>query len=122
MSNNIKDLSVAQLKEAIEIREQIETLEARLAALSGGPRLGRPPGRPAGRPPKTGARRMSAAGRAAIAAAARARWAKYRGGSATAKPAAAKKTRRMSAAARAKISAAAKARWAKAKAAGKHTL
>jgi hypothetical protein len=64
---------------------------------------------------------MSAAGRAAIRAAQKARWAKIKGTTASAKPA--KKARRkMSAAGRAAMSAAAKARWAKAKKAGKSRL
>jgi hypothetical protein len=121
--SNIKDLTLSQLKRAIEIREEIESLQAQLAAIgdgSGSGRVGRPPSIiKLGRPAK---RRMSAAGRARIAAAARARWAKYRGGAANGKPAAAKKTKRFNAAARAKLSAAAKARWAKAKAAGKSAL
>ncbi len=71
--SNIKDLTVAQLKRAIEIREEIESLQAQLAGIGGG-RIGRPPGVRLGRPP--GKRRMSAAGRARIAAAAKARWAK----------------------------------------------
>lgn len=116
--SNIKDLTVAQLKRAIEIRQQIEDLQDELATLGGG----RKPGRP-GRPPGSGRkRRMSAEGRARIAAAARARWAKYRGGSAKVKVAKVGKRKRFNAAARAKLSAAAKARWAKAKAAGKSAL
>jgi hypothetical protein len=116
--SNIKDLTVAQLKRAIEIREEIESLQEQLASI-GGSRVGRPP---SVKGPKTGKRRMSAAGRRRIAAAARARWAKYRNGAAKSKPAKAGKSKRFSAAARAKLSAAAKARWAKAKAAGKSAL
>jgi hypothetical protein len=120
--SNIKDLTVAQLKRAIELREQIESLQEQLDSI-GVTRLGRPPSAAkAGKTAKKGKRRMSAAGRARIAAAARARWANYRGGAA-AKPAkAVKKKKRFNAAARAKLSAAAKARWAKAKAAGKSAL
>jgi hypothetical protein len=112
---NIKDLTVAQLKLAIEIREQIENLQAQLASI-GGVRIGRPPGSKKAKP---GKRRMSAAGRARIAAAAKARWAKFRSGAKAAKPT---KKKRFNAAARAKLSAAAKARWAKAKASGKKAL
>jgi len=115
--SNIKDLTVAHLKRAVEIMEQIESLQAQLASI-GGRRVGRPPAATKGRKPRK--RRMSAAGRARIAAAARARWAKYRRGAA--RPAKAAKKKRFSAAARAKLSAAAKARWAKAKAAGKSAL
>ena len=118
--SNIKDLSVAQLKRAIEIREQIESLQAQLSSI-GEVRIGRPPS--VIKVAKVGRRRMSAAGRARIAAAARARWAKFRGGSAKAKPAkTAGRKKRFNAAARAKLSAAAKARWAKAKAAGRSAL
>jgi hypothetical protein len=117
--SNIKDLTVAQLKRAIEIREQIESLQAQFDSI-GGARIGRPPGT---KPAKAKKRRMSAAGRASIGAAARARWAKYRRGAKAAKPAkATRKKKRFNAAARAKLSAAAKARWAKAKAAGKRAL
>jgi len=119
--SNIKDLTVAQLKQAVEIREQIEALQAQLASIGGGARLGRPPGSGKIKPIKTGKRHMSAAGRAAIAAAARARWAKYRGKAAP-KKASAAKSKRFNDAARAKLSAVAKARWAKAKAAGKSAL
>ncbi len=97
-------LSVAQLKRAVVVKEQIEKLEAELERL-----LGSAPA-PATSPK---ARRMSAAGRAAIAAAARKRWAKFRQ---TPKPPKKKKFT-MSAAAKAAISRAAKARWAKIKAA-----
>lgn len=118
--SNIKDLSVAQLKRAIELREQIESLQAQLESLGSGPRLGRPPGIKNGR---AGKRRMSAAGRARISAAAKARWAKLRGESSSAETAPpAGKRKRFNSAARAKLSAAAKARWAKAKAAGKSAL
>jgi hypothetical protein len=118
--SNIKDLTVAQLKRAIEIREEIESLQAQLTSIGGG-RVGRPP---ATKSRKRRKRRMSAKGRARIAAAARARWAKYRRGATKAKPAKAgkKKRKRFSAAARAKLSAAAKARWAKAKASGRRAL
>ncbi len=113
---NIKDLSVAQLKQVIEIREQIDSLQAELASIVGG-RVGRPP---SAKPGKRGKRRMSAAGRARIAAAAKARWAKFRRGAKPAK--ATRKRKRFNAAARAKLSAAAKARWAKAKASGRKAL
>lgn len=116
--SNINDLTVAQLKRAVEIMEEIESLQARLASI-GGRGAGRPPGAK-GR--KTGKRRMSAAGRARIAAAAKARWARYRRGAGATRVAKAPKRKRFSAAARAKLSAAAKARWAKAKASGKSTL
>jgi hypothetical protein len=118
--SNIRDLTVAQLKRAIELREQIEDLQEQLASIGGGSRLGRPPG--AAKPAKKGKRRMSVAGRARIAAAARARWAKFRRGTKASKPARGTGKKRFNASARAKLSAAAKARWAKAKAAGKSAL
>jgi hypothetical protein len=116
--SNIADLTVAHLKRAVEIMEEIESLQAQLASL-GGKRVGRPAGSKTAR---RGKRRMSAAGRARIAAAARARWAKFRRGATKGRPAKAAKRKRFSAAARAKLSAAAKARWAKAKAAGRSAL
>lgn len=118
--SNIKDLTVAQLRQIVEIREQIETLEAQLAAI-GGRRVGRPPSLKKPGSARTG-RRMSAAGRAAIAAAARARWAKFRAETGKGAKPAGRKKRRFSAAARAKMAAAVKARWAKAKASGKNAL
>jgi phage protein D len=120
--SNIKDLTVAQLKRAVEIREEIESLQAQLASI-GGEKDGEPAVARAAKPGKLGKRRMSAAGRARIAAAAKARWAKFRRGTATTLPAKiGGRKKRFNAAARAKLSAAAKARWAKAKAAGKSAL
>ncbi|HZM04858.1 MAG TPA: hypothetical protein VFC44_17805 [Candidatus Saccharimonadales bacterium] len=134
--SNINDLTVAQLRRAVEIREEIESLQGQLQSLIGGgsnaaaptaARRGRKPGRRAKAAARAagtrtpGKRRMSAAGRARIAAAARERWAKFRSGSASEAPARAPK-KRFNAAARAKLSAAAKARWAKAKADGKSGL
>jgi len=116
--SNINDLTVAQLKRAVEIMEEIESLQAQLTSI-GGRGAGRPPGTK-GR--KTGKRRMSAAGRARIAAAAKARWARFRRGAGAVRAAKAPKRKRFSSAARARLSAAAKARWAKAKASGKSTL
>jgi hypothetical protein len=80
MPNALAELSVAQLKRAVEIKEQIDALQTELdELLSGSKRLGRPrgPGRPKlGRPPGRG--KMSAAARAAISAAQKARWAERR--------------------------------------------
>ena len=108
---NIANLSSTQLRKAADLKEQIASLENRLAQI-----LGASSQSPAKAPQKK--YKMSAAGRARIAAAARARWAKVKGIKQSNKPA----KRKMSAAARAKIAAAAKARWAKAKAAGKKSL
>ena len=108
MTTHISTLSVAQLKQAISIREQIESLQAQLDSLaSGSTGTGRPVGRPPGRP---GGRKMSAAARARISAGMRAKWAARKG------DASAPKKRKMSAAGRAAIRAAQKARWAKVKA------
>jgi hypothetical protein len=124
--SNIKDLTVAQLMRVIEIRGQIEKLQAQLDSIGTAGKVGRPPkivSEVAATPRKEGRRHMSAAGRARIAAAAKARWAKYRGeADAPAAKKSVKTKKRFNAAARAKLSAAAKARWANAKASGKSTL
>jgi hypothetical protein len=115
--------SVAALKQAIDIAEQIEKLKSQLAALVGGSSTaasapqastGAPVSRRGG---KRGKRTMSAEARERIAAAQRARWAKAKGSSkeaaptsAAAKPA--KKRTGLTAAGRAKLAAAMKARWA----------
>ena len=108
---SLQNLTVAQLRQVISIKEKIDELEAELAAVAGG-------GVAAAAQPR-GRRGMSAAGRARIAAAQKARWAKVKGAKVEAAP---KKRRKMSAAGRARMAAAAKARWAKAKAAGKYRL
>jgi hypothetical protein len=119
----LNDLTTAQLRNIITIKEQIETLQAQLEAIAADGDGGREipaPTSEAELPKKK--RRMSRAARAKIAAAARARWAKVKGAAvmATTKPA--KKRRKVSAAVRAKLAAAARARWAKAKKAGKTAL
>ena len=101
------NLSTAKLKRIIALKQKIEKLSAKLAALAGGSSA------PLGRPPKK-KWTMSASARAKIAAAQRARWAKAKG-----KTRPAGKKRKMSAAGRARIVAAQKARWAKIKAAKK---
>jgi len=120
---SLLDISPAQLRQAADLKERIDSLSQELSkilagtgapAVSGGGTVAN--GKPAGK------RTMSAAGRARIAAAAKARWAKIRAGkgaSVTSVPAPAKagKKRTMSPAARAKIAAAARARWAKVRAA-----
>ena len=91
----MNNLSIADLRRAIEIKEQIESLEANLLILLSGGAVRSPGTRKTrrrrkavsasakvasnGTPPikqKRGQRRMSAAGRARIAAAARERWKK----------------------------------------------
>ena len=105
----LQNLTAAQLRKAISIKEEIEKLKEELAGITdngaSSPRKGRK------------RRRMSRAARAAIAAVQRARWAKIKGGKA-----APKKRRKMSAAGRAKLAAAARARWAKARAEGNNRL
>jgi hypothetical protein len=108
---SLHNLTVAQLRQALSIKEKIEELEVELAGVTGGEVAAA--AKPRGR------RGMSAAGRARIAAAQKARWAKVKGAKVKAGP---KKRRKMSAAGRARMAAAAKARWAKAKAAGKNRL
>ena len=114
------NLTPAQLRQAADLQEQIETLQKQLTAILGGSATTDPiqPAKPV--VVKKGG--MSAAGKAKIAAAQKLRWAKVHAAKAVvaAKPApAAKKKFTMSAAAKAKISAAAKARWAKINAAKK---
>jgi len=73
-SNLLTTLSVKNLKQAVSIRERIESLQSQLARITGAQAA----------PVRNGARRrskrrMSAAARARISAAAKARWAKKRG-------------------------------------------
>jgi hypothetical protein len=107
------ELSVADLRRVIALKEQIESLEGRLEAIAGETGVGASSATEApalGEPPK---RRLSAAHRRklikALAKARKVRWARAKAAGANAAP----KKRRMSAAGRAAISAAAKARWAK---------
>jgi hypothetical protein len=119
---NLHNLTVAELRKVVAIKEKIEALQSRLDSIAGddgaaahGPAV----------PGRRKKRRMSAAARARIGAAQRARWAKAkRANKASARAAASvkKKKRKVSAAARAKLSAIAKARWAKVKASGQSTL
>lgn len=111
--SKFNNISVANLKEALAIKEQIESLEAQLAEIMGGEMPV-----PFVIKPKKG-RGMSAAGRARVAAAQTARWAKVKG---EVKKPEKKKRKKMSKAVRAKMAAAAKERWKKAKAAGKSRL
>lgn len=120
-----------QLKRAIQLTEQINSLQGELDRILSGLKVGgsssvgvAAASAPAPTPGKRGRKKggMSAAGRAAIVAAQKARWAKIKAGKAPAAAASpkaaakpAKKKRTFSAAARAKMAAAAKARWAKQK-------
>ena len=118
MANNLLvNLSLAHLRRAVALKEQIVALESQLCDVVGVPsplafvqeRLG-------GKTRKT----RSPAARAKMAAAQRARWAKVKGKTA---PAPAKAVRRkMSPKVRAKLAALARARWAKVRASGKTTL
>ena len=114
MTNALTSFSVAQLQRALQIKQEIESLENQLAQLLGQPsatpavRRGRPPGR---RGPGRPRGKMSAAGRAAIAAAQRARWARARGEEPVAKPA--RKRRTMTPAALRALANARAIRWAK---------
>lgn len=114
---SITNLSIEQLNQAISIKEEIATLEAKLAKLIGGTALQETV---AEAPIKQGRRKMSAAAKAKIATAQKARWAKQKRTAPAhvvvkaAKPAKRPK-RKMSAEGRARIVAALKARWAKAK-------
>ena len=101
---SLKDYSVGELRQVISIKEQIEVLQDKLAAIGGGRGDGLPE-----MPTLTPRRKMSAAARRKIGLAQKARWAKRKG----IEPAAAPAKRRMSAAGRARIAAAARARWAK---------
>jgi hypothetical protein len=117
---NLQNLTVEQLRKVVAIKEEIESLEAKLAKIGDGARRGRPPGL-AAVPVVRRRRKMSAAAKARIGAAQRARWAKVKGS----KAAPAKKIkgkRKVNAATRARLAAIARARWAKVKASGKSTL
>ena len=108
MSNNTP--SLAQLKRAISISEQIESLQSQLASILGGSSPA-----PVATVTKTrkGKRTVSPEARAKMAAAQRARWAKKKGGVAPAAPAAkpAKRKGGLTPEGRAKLAAAMKARW-----------
>ena len=117
---NAQNVSSDQLRRALQIKEQIESLEQELSNILGAPSIGAPSGfgipRRRGRPPGSG-RFLSPAARERIAAAQRARWAKHRGSSAQSSTAEASagsngRRRRMSPAARARIAEAARRRWA----------
>ena len=71
----LANVSLQQLKQAVAIREKIESLEKELSRIIGG----QPSTAKAGAPtPKRKRRKMSAAARAKISAAAKARWANFR--------------------------------------------
>ena len=115
---NLQTVSIKQLKQVISIKEEIATLENKLAKLTGEKAL---PAISPEAPAKKARKGMSAAGRAKIIAAQMARSAKVKAAapapakSATVPELPKKGRKKMSAAAKAKIAAAAKARWAKIK-------
>jgi hypothetical protein len=139
--NSITNLSAAELRQAANIQERIQSLQRELRRILGATVESGP-----SEAPRKGRRKMSASGLANIRAAQRARWAKIRGKAPKRKLSAqaianiragvakrmatqgkariAKPTpkRKMSAAAKARLSALAKARWAKVRAAGKTKL
>ena len=111
---SLSDLSVADLRRVIALKEQIKSLEGQLEAIA--ENTGGDAGTvEAPAPAKRAKRRLSPAHRRklikALAKARKIRWAKATGTKA------APKKRRMSAEGRAAISAAAKARWARVRAA-----
>jgi hypothetical protein len=113
MATNASDLSLDQLKRAVQIKEQILKLQTELSTVLGS-------SAPAQKSKPSG---MSPANKARLSPMAKARWAKIKAGNKqtpTAPKASARKP--MSPAQRAKIAARMKARWAKAKAAGKKSL
>jgi len=118
---SIQSLTATQLRQAADLKEKIESLQKKLAALLPGNEIS---ASKAAVPAKK-KRGMSAAGRARVSAAAKKRWAKIKAAKLSVKPAAKpapKMRRKMSAAAKAKLSKLAKERWAKAKATGKKKL
>ena len=112
---SLSDLSVADLRRVIALKEQIESLEGQLEAIGGESSADAASPAEPPVPVKRTKRRLSAAHRRklikALAKARKIRWAKATGTDT------APKKHRMSAAGRAAISAAAKARWARVRAA-----
>lgn len=110
------ELSTAQLRQALQLREQIEALQQKLGELLGGGKPTAPTAKakkPVGR--RGGKRQMSDEARAKIAAAQKARWAKTKAPAAPVAKAGAKATKKkggLTNEGRAKLAAAMKARWA----------
>jgi hypothetical protein len=115
---NLINLTPAQLRQAANLKEQIERLQRKLMAFSqNGNGIPSPFKAPQSSPKSKS--KISAAGIARIKAAQKARWAKIKSSAKTGVKTEKKERRKMSAAAKAKLSAMAKARWAKIKAAKK---
>ena len=104
--NTLANLSAKQLRQAAQLKERIDSLEAELTRVLGAASA-------SGNQPR---RRMSAAAIAKISAAQKARWARVKG------TAAGRRRHKMSAASKARLAAVARARWKQAKAQGKSTL
>ena len=102
------ELTTSQLKQALQIREQIEALQQKLETLLGGTAPVARGKRKVSTPVRK--RTMSEAGRARIAEAQKARWANLKGKSSPTKTASKKPA--VTDERRAKLSAAMKARWA----------
>jgi hypothetical protein len=115
--SNIRDLSLSQLRRAVEIKEKIESLEQELATLTGGSVSSSTTTNGT-----SGKRTMSASARARIRAAQIARWARVKGTSSETKAPAPAKKRKVSSAVKARLAEIARKRWAAAKAAGKSAL
>jgi hypothetical protein len=71
--SNLRNLSVAQLRKVVAIKEELETLTAQLALIAG---VEEPAAVGTEAAPKRGRRKMSPEARAAIASGQRRRWAK----------------------------------------------
>src|SRR3954464_13886611 len=98
------DLSLSKLSEALALRQQIDTLESRLAALFKGAGSSTSSTNDSLTRSRRRRKSMSADTRAKLAAAARARWARQRGGSTLGNVTAGAKSRKLSAAGRKRIS------------------
>jgi hypothetical protein len=107
--NALVYLSAKQLRQAAQLKERIDSLQAELGDLLGASDSMEAPTR--------AKRRMSASAIAKIRAAQKARWARVKGKGSSGKP-----RRKMSAAAKARLAAIARARWKQAKAQGKTAL
>ena len=126
MNQTLSSLSVAQLRQAIAIREKIEALEKELASIQGVS----PAPVPAASKKTAKKRTMSPEARAKIAASQKAVWAKRKGKKTTSVQAAPKAPaepasrpmRKLSAAGRKRLSALARARWVAARTAGRTSL
>ena len=109
---SILNVTPTQLREAADLKEQIASLQTKLAAVLGDQA-------PSPAVPKPAKRKMSASAIAKIRAAQKLRWARLKGDKPAATSVVAKLPKKVgiSAAGRAKMAAAARARWAKVKAA-----